>query len=106
MRVRLKNQLVAGELEGLDLSFTVMNYGELHSYLTSLGYQRKTAPTHVVYQKVGAELPIILPKISRKEAVRQYHLVAVEHVLVLDGVIKQGQLGYLIGRVAATREGT
>ncbi len=87
------------------MSSRAMNYGELHSYLTSLGYQQKTAPTHVVYERTGEELPIILPKIAKKKAVRQSHLLAVEQILVLDGVIKQGQLAYSIGRASASREG-
>ncbi len=78
-----------------------MNYGELHSYLTSLGYERKTAPTCVVYEKIGKGLPVILPKVSKKETVRLSHLISVEQVLVLDGVIEKGQLGYSIGRDSA-----
>ncbi len=78
-----------------------INYGELHSYLCSLGYRRKTAPTHVVYEKIGKELPVILPKVSKKEPVRLSHLATVEQILVLDGVIKKGQLAYSIGRASA-----
>ncbi len=85
------------------MSSKAINHGELHGYLTSLGYHRKTTPTHVVYEKPGKELPVILPKISKKEAVRLYHLAAVEQILVLDRVIKRGQLGYSIGRWSATK---
>jgi hypothetical protein len=85
------------------MSSKAISYGELDTYLTSLGYHRKTAPTHVVYAKVGAELPVILPKIAKKEAVRPAHLVAIEQILVLDGVIKKGQLAYSLGRASAKR---
>jgi hypothetical protein len=88
------------------MSSKTMNYGELHSYLTSLGYERKTAPTHVVYERISGRLPVILPKVAKKEVVRVSHLVAVEQVLVHDGVIEKGQLGYSIGRASALNRRT
>jgi hypothetical protein len=83
------------------MSSKATNYGEQHSYLTSVGYKRKTAPTHVVYERIGGELPVILPKVAKKEAVRLSHLVAVEQILVLDGVIEKGQFAYSVGGASA-----
>ncbi len=66
-------------------------YGQLHEYLTSLGYDLKVFPTHVIYRKQGHSLPIILPKTSTREEVSPFHLTAVEGILKLDGVIESGQ---------------
>ena len=68
-------------------------YGQLHDYLTSLGYDRQVFPTHVIYRNPEYELPIILPKTSRRDEVSSFHLMSVEEILKLDGVIVAGQFG-------------
>ena len=73
------------------MSSNTIRYSHLHNYLTSLGYNRRVSPTSVVYSKKGEKLPIILPKSPAREVVRQSHLVAVEQILLLDGVIDKGQ---------------
>ncbi len=73
------------------MSSNTIRYSHLHKYLTSLGYNRRVSPTSVVYSKKGEKLPIILPKSPAREVVRQSHLVAVEQILLLDGVIDKGQ---------------
>jgi hypothetical protein len=67
-----------------------VRYGQLDEYLTSLGYELEVFPTHVIYRKRGHRLPIILPKTSKREEVRPFHLTAVEGILMLDGVIGPG----------------
>jgi hypothetical protein len=67
-----------------------VRYGQLDDYLTSLGYELEAFPTHVIYRKKGHRLPIILPKTSKREEVRPFHLTAVEGILMLDGVIGPG----------------
>jgi hypothetical protein len=68
-------------------------YGQLHDYLTSLGYEREVFPTHVIYRTPEYELPIILPKTSRKDEVSSFNLTSVEGILKLDGVIGAEQFG-------------
>ena len=68
-------------------------YGQLHDYLTALGYDREVFPTHVIYRNPKHELLIILPKTSPKDEVSSFHLMAVEEILKLDGVIVAGQFG-------------
>jgi hypothetical protein len=73
-------------------------YGQLHEYLTGLGYDLEVFPTHVIYRKQGHSLPIILPKTSRREEVSSFHLMAVEGILTLDGVIGAGQFAVATAR--------
>ena len=68
-------------------------YGQLHDYLTSLGYEREVFPTHVIYRNPEYELPIILPKTSRRDEVTSFNLTSVEGILKMDGVIGAGQFG-------------
>ncbi len=68
-------------------------YGQLHDYLTSLGYEREVFPTHVIYRNPEFELPIILPKTSRKDEVSSFNLTSVKGILKMDGVIGAGQFG-------------
>ena len=67
-----------------------VRYGQLDEYLTSLGYELESFPTHVIYRKQGHRLPIILPKTSKTQEVWPPHLTAVEGILMLDGVIGPG----------------
>jgi hypothetical protein len=85
------------------MSSKTICYGELHGYLISLGYRRRSAPTHVVYKKSGKKLPIILPKTSELDAVSPFHLAAVERILVLDEVVDAGRFAYLMGRFSTKR---
>jgi hypothetical protein len=85
------------------MSPKAIRYGELHDYLISLGYHRQAAPTHVVYRKPGETLPVILPMTGKTEVVPLSHLIAVERILELDGVVEKGQFAYSIGRAAVQR---
>lgn len=74
------------------MSTDTIRYAQLSNYLASVGYSARQAPTHVVYSKSGARLPIVLPKTFRTEEVSPFHLAAIGRILELDGVIGRGRL--------------
>lgn len=74
------------------MSSKALKYGQLYSYLESLGYKAQIIEKHIVFRMPHRELPVILPKVSKTEEVRPSHLAAVERILELDGIVSSGRL--------------
>jgi hypothetical protein len=79
------------------MSSETVKYGQLYTYLESLGYKARVIEKHIVFRRPQRELPVILPKAAKTEDVRASHLAAVERILVLDGVVNGGQLPSSMG---------
>jgi hypothetical protein len=73
-----------------------IRYGELYSYLESLGYRAESGPTYLVYTRPDTRLPVILPKRPESEEAWPPNVVAVQHTLELDDVVEPGHLLFTI----------
>jgi hypothetical protein len=73
-----------------------VRYGQLYSYLESLGYRPEAGPTYFVYRNPGTRLPIFLPKRPKTEEASNFNVLSVQHTLELEDVVEPGHLLYAI----------
>jgi hypothetical protein len=81
-----------------------IRYGQLYSYLESLGYRPETGPTYFVYRHLGTRLPIFLPKRPKTEEASKFNLLAVQHTLELEEVVGAGHLFFTINGATPKRK--